>query len=240
VGAGRSKAAAQVFVADLGAPEPEPADAHHLVRVLRLSAGELVLAADGCGKVLPCRFTGHGTLLEPTGPVQTVPRPAPALVVAFAPAKGDRPDWAVQKLTELGVDRIVPLVADRGVVRWQGARQASALDRLRRIAREAAAQSRRAWLPEVGPLHTLGELTGEAGGQLALAERGGEPPSLDLPVVAVGPEGGWSERELGLGLPVVGLGDQVLRAETAAVAAGTLLGALRAGLVRSSRPSSCE
>jgi 16S rRNA (uracil1498-N3)-methyltransferase len=64
-----------------------------------------------------------------------------------------------------------------------------------------------------------------------LADAGGGPPSLALPVVLVGPEGGWSEEERAVGLPAVGLGPHVLRAETAALAAGALLAALRAGHV---------
>jgi 16S rRNA (uracil1498-N3)-methyltransferase len=74
---------------------------------------------------------------------------------------------------------------------------------------------------------SLGELARLSGGRLAMADLGGGPPSLEHPVVAVGPEGGWSERERALGSPMVRLGDGVLRAETAAVAAATLLGALR-------------
>ena len=73
----------------------------------------------------------------------------PGLTVAFAPTKGERPEWVVQKLTELGVDRIVPLISERSVVRWAGERGAGAVERLRRVAREAAAQSRRVWLPDV-------------------------------------------------------------------------------------------
>ena len=149
--------------------------------------------------------------------------------MAFAPTKGDRPEWAVQKLTELGVDTIVPLVAARSVVRWSGERAVSAVERLRRVAREAAMQSRRARLPvveEVAPFSIVARRTGAA-----VAVAGGEPPSLASPLVLVGPEGGWDDEELGAGLPTVGLGPGVLRTETAAVAAGTLLVALRAGLV---------
>ena len=73
----------------------------------------------------------------------------PALTVVFAPTKGERPEWVVQKLTELGIDRIVPLRSERSVVRWSGQRGQATAERLRRVAREAAAQCRRVWLPEV-------------------------------------------------------------------------------------------
>jgi 16S rRNA (uracil1498-N3)-methyltransferase len=102
------------------------------------------------------------------------------------------------------------------------------------VAREAAAQSRRSWLPEVAEPLALSEFARQvsaAGDQVALADRDGQPPSLERPVVAIGPEGGWSEAERDLGLARVALGDAVLRAETAAVAAGTLLAGLRSSLV---------
>jgi 16S rRNA (uracil1498-N3)-methyltransferase len=223
---------AQVFVDDPSAPALSEADRHHLVHVLRLEMGELVVAADGRGTTVECRFTGAGSLLEPTAPATTTARALPAISVAFAPVKGDRPEWVVQKLTELGVDRIVPLVTDRGVVRWDRARSGRAVERFGRIAREAAAQSRQRWLPEIAAPVRLADLVGPAGGAgVALADRAGGTPSLARPTVAVGPEGGWSDAERGLGLPAVRLGDAVLRAETAAVAAAVLLGALRAGIV---------
>jgi 16S rRNA (uracil1498-N3)-methyltransferase len=181
-----------------------------------------------------CRFTGSGAFLEPTGPPTGQTRLVPPITIGFAPAKGDRPEWVVQKLTELGVDRMVPLVADRSVVLWSGPRADNALKRMRRAAREAAAQSRRSWLPEVAEPVSLSVFAGAveaAGGHLALAELGGDPPSLERPVVAVGPEGGWSDAERELCRARVGLGDAVLRAETAAVAAGTLLAGLRSALV---------
>jgi 16S rRNA (uracil1498-N3)-methyltransferase len=235
----RSAAAAQVFVADPAVPVVEPDDRHHLLRVLRLRPGEVVIAADGRGSWCPCRFRGDSggssdDLLEPDGSVAFEPAPTTRLTVAFAPAKGDRPEWVVQKLTELGVDLVVPLAADLSVVRWAGDRAVRAVERLRRVAREAAGQSRRIWLPEVAPVHTLPALvasvagTGEA---VTLAQLGGPPPTAASTVVAVGPEGGWAPGETDLGCGTVGLGPHVLRAETAAVAAGAILAALRAGTV---------
>lgn len=223
--------AAQVFVEDPSAPELGAEQRHHLQRVLRLTKGEFVVAADGAGRSTLCQFTGTGPLIEPTAPVTSTPRPIPPITIAFTPVKGDRPEWTVQKLTELGVDRIVPLLSDRSIVRWEGQRTGRATERLRRVAREAAAQSRRSWLPIIGEPITLGQLVTGDGGSVALAERDGGPPSLRHAVVAVGPEGGWSEGERSLGLPQVSLGDATLRAETAALAAGTLLTALRASLV---------
>lgn len=238
--AARAAAAAQVFVDDPSRPEVTPDDHHHLVRVLRLRAGEAVVASDGQGRWCRCALgdpdegsgSGPSPLLEPDGPVVVEGAPAPALTVAFAPVKGDRPEWVVQKLTELGVDRIVPLLAARSVVRRDGARADRAVAKLRRVAREAAAQCRRVWLPEVTAVRTVADLArSNGGGVAALAQLGGDPPAPGTTVLAVGPEGGWSPEELDLGLPSVGLGPWVLRSETAAMAAGSILAALRAGTV---------
>jgi 16S rRNA (uracil1498-N3)-methyltransferase len=146
--------------------------------------------------------------------------------------KGDRPEWVTQKLTEVGVDRIVPLRAARSVVRWEGDRGRRAVARLNRVAREAAAQCRRSWLPEVTEVTSLDHLASLVDGSLRLAQPGGCRVSLAHPVVAVGPEGGWDAGELDRFGSGVGLGPTVLRAETAAVAVGTLLCALRSGAVR--------
>jgi 16S rRNA (uracil1498-N3)-methyltransferase len=222
-------AAAHVVVADLFAPEIDGEDAHHLGSVLRLRPGEAVGATDGSGGWRLCRF-GSGGSLEVDGEVEREERPVPLLTVAFAPVKGDRPEWAVQKLTELGVDRIVVMRADRSVVRWEGTRSASHLERLRKVARQALMQSRLCWLPEVVGVSEFSQAATAAGA--AMADPGGSPPSLDFPTLLVGPEGGWSPAEEGSGLARVALGPGVLRSESAAVAAGVLLAALRAGLVR--------
>ncbi len=135
----------------------------------------------------------------------------------------------MQKLTELGVDTIVPLVAERSVVVWPRDRVANQLERLRRISREAAMQSRQCYLPEVSAPMSFADAAAVAGA--CLAHPGGAAPDLEHATVLVGPEGGWADAELVVDLPQVGLGPSVLRAETAAVAAGVLLTALRSGLV---------
>jgi 16S rRNA (uracil1498-N3)-methyltransferase len=215
-----------VFVDDLAALVLSDADAHHLRRVLRVRPGDAITVSDGLGAWQRARF---GDELEPTGDVERTLRAEPELTVAFALVKGDKPELAVQKLTELGIDRIVPFRADRSVVRWEADKQARAQARLAAVARSAAAQSHRPWIPVVEPVADLRSLAARPGA--ALADRGGAPPSLDHPVVLVGPEGGWSDEERGHGLPTVSLGPAVLRAETAALTAGALLTALRAGLV---------
>lgn len=216
-----------VFVADLDRPELDDDDRHHLARVLRLRPGDPLTVCDGAGGWRAARF---GAVVEPCGPVVAVPRAEPAVTVAFAPVKGDRPEWVVQKLTEVGVDRIIGFTAERSVVRPDGERSERTVGRWRRVAREAAMQSRRCHLPAVEGVWAFADVV--ALGGVSLADAGGGPPSLAAPVVAVGPEGGWAERELACGAPRVRVAANVVRAETAAVAAGVLLCALRAGLCR--------
>ena len=195
--------------------------------MLRLRPGDPLTVSDGAGGRRACRF---GPALEPVGEVETVPRPQPQVTVAFAVVKGQRPEWAVQKLTEIGVDRIVPLLSARSVVRWPAGEAGAQVVRLRRVAREASMQSRRVWLPAVDVVTPFAAIAAEPGA--AVAHPGGAPPSLDNPLVLIGPEGGWDEAEVAdAGRVLVGLGPSVLRTETAAVVAGTLLCALRAGVV---------
>jgi len=235
-------AAAHVFVADLEHPDMDEADARHLSRSLRLRPGEVVTVSDGAGGWRVCRYRGgrggrgaraEAGALEPEGPATREPRPHPPVTVGFALSKGDRPEWTTQKLTEVGVDHIRPIVTSRTVVRWEGDRAARNHARLLRVATEAAMQARRTWLPTLAPLASLSEASRQASlvSPVALAQAGGRPPSLERPAVMVGPEGGWAPDELDWGLPTVGLGDGVLRVETAAVAAAVLLCGLRAGLV---------
>jgi 16S rRNA (uracil1498-N3)-methyltransferase len=236
----RAAAAAQVFVDDPGRPELADVDAHHLGRVLRLRDGEEVIAADGHGHWARTAWRSTAALEAITdgfgiggdGAVQFETRDEPALTVAFAPVKGERPEWVVQKLTELGIDGIVPLRTERSVVRWTGVRGQASVEKLRRVAREAAAQCRRVWLPDVSETIPFADLPALGGaGEVVLAQLSGNRPTLAQHVVAVGPEGGWSTDELDAGLPTVGFGLSVLRAETAAVTAGAILASLRTGTV---------
>ena len=220
-------------------------DGHHLARVLRLRVGETVTVADGEGGWRPYRVGGVDgagggraatavVRLEATAAPDREPEPALRLAVAFALTKGEKPELVVQKLTELGVDRILPVVAERSVSRPQADRARAAVERWRRIAREAARQCRRATLPVVEPIAPLAALAGHPG--LVVAERGGsrapalgDPPGGEI-LVVVGPEGGLAEHEVESLAPWarLDLGPHVLRAETAAIAAAAVLAA-RAG-----------
>ena len=115
-----------VFVASLEAPVLEDDDYHHLSRSLRTRDGDPITICDGDGRWRPARF---GAAPEPTGEIVEVPTGRPSLGVGFVVPKGDRPNWIVQKLTELGVDRIQPLSSARSVVRWDADKAASRSNR---------------------------------------------------------------------------------------------------------------
>lgn len=241
------RAAAFVYVDEPAAPALSSADAHHLQHVLRLRVGEAVAVGDGRGQVVLCRVISvapgasepardaggrrrssaerRAFGLEPLAAPVQLAAPSPELCVAFALAKGERAEWTVQKLTEIGVDRLVPLITERSVVRVTGEDAKRRSERLRRVAREAGAQSRRPLLPEVSEPMTLAEFVASAGepASLALAEPGSPYPNAGLHTIVIGPEGGWSERELATVRGRVGLGEGVLRTETAALVAGALL-----------------
>lgn len=205
---------------------------HHLQRVRRVRPGEIVTGADGWGRwrVYEVTTARAGELvLDARTELAHEPRLVPALTVAFALTKGEKPELVVQKLTELGADRIVLVAAARSVVRWDDAKAAGNLERLRRVAREAGQQCRRARIPEVdGPVAPV-ELVGHPGLLVAGADG---VPAADLPyplggewLVVVGPEGGFDAAELAAfgTAPRLAVGRLVLRAETAAIAVAAAL-----------------
>lgn len=221
--AGNARSGPHVLVYDVDAPVLAGEDRHHLERALRLRSGDPLTVGDGAGRWRPCRF---GDLLEPVGDVVAVAAPGPALAVGFAVLKGGRSETIVQKLTELGVDRIVPFVAERSVVRWDEVKTARLLERWRRVSREAVMQCRRLWLPEVEPVRAFGDLD-LAKAVLAVSE--GRTLEASENFVLIGPEGGWADAELAAVDRHVCLGPHIMRAETAAIAAATVLAARRSG-----------
>ncbi len=207
--------AAHVFVATLEAPQLNPDDAHHLFRVLRLRDGEVVTVSDGVGGWRSTEVVGAS--LRAIGDIERAPAPA-RVTIATAIPKGDRAEWMVQKLTELGVGEIVFVDCARSVVRWDDERGAKQRRRLERVAREASMQSRRTWLPTLlGPV-PVAEVLSRPGS--ALAEPDGHD-EVDLPrCIVIGPEGGFSPDELAAPVPHIRLSDTILRVETAAIVAG--------------------
>jgi len=219
-------ASTQILVDDLGDPAgPCLGDDafRHLSRALRLRPGESVRAVDGAGGWVHCAFDGS-TRLVPTGAAGLEAAPEQPISVAFVPVKGDRPELVVQKLTELGVDRIVITSSERSVVRWDEERAERHRRRLEKVSVEALQQCRRLWLPRI-ELIPLASLLADGA---VLADMDGDRSVEVGRTVVVGPEGGWTDRERAeASRPAVALGPHVLRAETAAIAAGVLLAAAR-------------
>jgi 16S rRNA (uracil1498-N3)-methyltransferase len=235
-----------VYVDDLEAGELalSTADSRHLSSSLRLRPGDSVAAGDGYGRWRMCRIASAGAprgsgpagavVLEPVTSVRNEERPF-RITVGVSLVKGDRPEWAVAKMTEVGVDRILPMICDRTVVRSQSRERHQ---RLVRVAAEAAMQSRRVFKPvveEPAAFDFVIDLLSDEGSLVstALAEPGGGRPGADLRSVLVGPEGGFSPRELARAPSKISLGESILRTETAAVAAGLLLASFRSGLLAS-------
>ncbi|SDR80909.1 16S rRNA (uracil1498-N3)-methyltransferase [Nocardioides scoriae] len=207
-------------------------EARHAVVVRRTAVGEQVVLADGAGTAATCTVTAttKSTLTATVDDVRRSDRPTPTVTVVQAIPKGERAELAVEVLTEIGTDRIVPWAAARCVGVWRGERAAKSLAKWRATARESAKQSRRAWLPEVTEMATTAEVADLlAGVDLAVVLHEAATDSLaDLPVaeatsiaVVVGPEGGLTDDELAALAPahVVRTGDPVLRTSTAGVAA---------------------
>lgn len=213
--------AAHVFVDGLDSVSLSAHDAHHLFRVLRLRDGEPVTVSDGRGSWQSSTVADGG--LRPVGEVVFEPA-GTQLTIATAIPKGDRLEWMVQKLTELGVSEIVLLNCERSVVRWKDDRAGKQLARLARVACEAAAQSRRVWLPHLsGPVDVA--TTAGLPGAVVADPDGEAATALARPsVVLIGPEGGFTEAERQLCGRSVSLGRNILRVETAALYAAVLFG----------------
>lgn len=209
-------------------------EAHHAVAVRRLREGEEVVLTDGAGTsaIGAVTTTGKRIFTVTVSSMTREERPAPAFTVVQALPKGDRGELAVEVLTEVGVDRVVPWAAARSVAVWKGERAAKSLAKWQSTAREAAKQSRRSWLPTVSPLAStadLASLVADAELAVVLHEDATVPlSSLDVPasgriVVVVGPEGGIAPDELAAltaaGAQPVRLGAEVLRTSTAGVVA---------------------
>lgn len=213
------------------------AEARHAA-VRRLRVGEAVSVGDGSGLVASCVVTGlsGGSLSLAVKSRHEVPPPDPSVTVIQAIPKGDRGELAVEEMTEVGVDTIVPWAAARCVAVW-GSRADRGVERWRAKARESAKQSLRPWIPSVTePVSTASAAALIAActaavvlapaATLALAEV--VPPASGSLAVIIGPEGGITDEETALfeqaGARACRLGPSVLRTSTAgAVAAAVLL-----------------
>lgn len=228
-------------------------EGRHAARVRRLRPGEELVLSDGRGGVARSvvEHVDRDALQLRLLARDTVPPPTPRLTLAQALIKGDRGELAVELATEAGIDEVVPWRAERCVVRWEpGPREDKAVTRWRVTAREAAKQARRAWVPDVNPPVSTRELAAraaEAGLTLVLHESATDDmadlaaelrTATDL-LLVVGPEGGITDAELAelaaAGARPVRLGQEVLRASTAAAVALGALGVLTSRWARARR-----
>ena len=215
-------------------------EGHHAAAVQRLRVGERVLLGDGRGGMASALVTAVGRAdlsvavekrwyAEPT---------TPRLVVAQGIPKGDRGELAVQAMTEVGVDEIVPWAASRCVAIWRGDRGTKSRDKWAAAAREATKQARRPWIPviaETAATTALASLAGRSAATLVLDEEASAPltavplPAAGAILLVVGPEGGIAPDEIealsAAGATPVRLGPNVLRTSTAGVAALSVLAA---------------
>ncbi|WP_433386991.1 16S rRNA (uracil(1498)-N(3))-methyltransferase [Micromonospora sp. KLBMP9576] len=215
-------------------------EGHHAATVQRLRVGEQLLLADGRGGTAAAVVTavGRGTLELEITSRGYVDASVPRLVVVQGIAKGDRGELAVQAMTEVGVDEIVPWAAARSVTQWRGDRGVRAREKWAATAREAAKQARRAWLPVIAgtpdesTTRVAHRISGAAAAFVLYEEAQERLTTVELPaagevVLVVGPEGGIADAELdafrSAGARPVRLGPSVLRTSTAGVAALAVL-----------------
>lgn len=230
------------FLLDLDPELPAPGsrveltgeEGRHAAVVRRIRTGETVVLNDGRGRGLRGEVTESsksGLVVEVAEQLFTEAG-AVRFVAVQALAKGDRSELAIEMLTEMGIDEIVPWQSSRSIVKWTPERGAKSLARWRSTVREATKQSRRLRIPEVSePVNTadLVRRIGTADVAVILHEDAEEPVSeIAVPesgevLMIIGPEGGISPDELNsfdqAGGSLVSLGDGVLRTSTAGVAA---------------------
>lgn len=214
------------------------AEAHHLVRVLRIGVGQNVVLFDGGDFEAPAEVAAvtDGTVELTVQELRaSCTESSVELVLATAVPKGDRFGWLVEKATELGVRTLVPLVTERSIVNPGEGK----LEKMRRTIVEASKQCRRSRLMELTePMEWPEFLAHEpAGGPVWVAHPAGvafdaaHVPATGRIVAAVGPEGGFTEGEVelavGCGAGLVSLGPRVLRIETAALALAAVITGFR-------------
>jgi 16S rRNA (uracil1498-N3)-methyltransferase len=237
------------LVADSEIEMPET-EAHHLAKVLRLQTGDEIELFDGCGRRAPATLTlvSKSRVAARVGKLEKTETPREMrLHVAVSLPKGDRQKWLVEKLTELGVDGLIPLQTERGVAQPTD----NALQRLERVTLEACKQSRRDQLVEILQPATLREIfkshdavedrvlliahpyPTEGNNSKSYLQGSAALRSIEWPkknghiVLAIGPEGGFTDKEIeeamAQGWKLWTFGDYILRVETAVIVGSTIL-----------------
>ncbi|MHC9063130.1 16S rRNA (uracil(1498)-N(3))-methyltransferase [Nitrospira sp. CMX1] len=214
----------------------------HIKDSLRVAIGETLWFSDGQGTRYQAAISDISKRAVIGQILETIQEPShvtPRLILGQSLLKGEKMDWVIQKATELGIHEIIPIESRHSVVQLKADRLGHQLARWQRIALEAAQQSEQRRIPTIARPQSLATLltSGKTPSTiLLLAERrdGNSPQTIALPqdqssalFVLIGPEGGWSKEELDLaeqrGIEPVTLGQQILRAETAAIATISIL-----------------
>jgi len=214
-------------------------EAHHLSRVLRVEPGQKFEISDNQNVYLAEVESARKDLVSFAIVQQIeVARPVVRTALLGSLIKFEYFEWMIEKATELGVERVIPVEAERSEKGLEAAAQ-KRLARWSRIAREASEQSRRARLPLIEPAVSLADALRDQADYRYVLEEAGAPPILsvvpeacqaaDHVALLAGPEGGWTERErveiAAAGWGAVSLGPQILRAETAAIAGLSIINA---------------
>lgn len=217
------------------------AEGRHAATVKRLTVGERIVLSDGAGLRCDAEIAAVTANSVDARVLSVVaePRPRPWLTVVQALAKGGgagRDERAVETMTEVGVDAIVPWQAGRSIARWDSARAAKGVERWRTTAREAAKQSRRSWIPQISDVEKTADVVARLRASsvvgVVLHEDAARPLSelrtdVDEIVLIVGPEGGVADDELvafgDAGATPCRLGPTVLRTSTAGTVAAAVL-----------------
>jgi 16S rRNA (uracil1498-N3)-methyltransferase len=211
----------------------------HLIKVLRLRPGAKAVLFNGDGKDYLCEILLAKAEAAQLRILSAQPAAAESglkITLLQAICRGDKMDWVLEKATELGVTHIIPVQSERSEVQLDSERAAKRREHWQRVVISACEQSGRAYVPQVEALQPLGHRLSSAmhaDAKLVL-EPGGQPLSraraLSSVALAVGPEGGWSERDLAqlalAGFGPVAIGARVLRTETAGIAAISVMQAL--------------
>ncbi|MCZ8511159.1 16S rRNA (uracil(1498)-N(3))-methyltransferase [Paenibacillus filicis] len=216
-------------------------DAHHLSRVMRAEPGDEVIVSNGLDREALVRIRTldkEGVTAEIVELLPMLSEPAVDVWIAQSLPKGDKMETVIQKGTEIGAERFIPFISERTVVQLDAKKEGKRLERWNKIAKEAAEQAHRNRVPEVESVHSWKELLNraakadaawicyeKAGAQelrKAIRQALKDSPAVRSKLLlVVGPEGGFSEREVeaaeAAGCVTVGLGKRILRTETAAM-----------------------
>ena len=231
---------------ELGRVSVTGAEGRHAVSVKRMGVGERVLVSDGRGRVAQgevAAVIGRDELVVSIEQSEEFAEPVPSVTVVQALAKGDRADLAVELMTELGVDQIIPWSASRSIAQWKADKADRGIEKWQITAREAAKQSRRPRIPVIGALESTLQVverirTPDSGlvlvlhedALLSLVESLGRSQGVTAITLIVGPEGGIAPAEVdafvSAGATPVRLGREVVRTSTAGGAACAVISAL--------------